>query len=165
MATRPRRPVVVSQLLYLLPDGSPDPANTTDCGESCCTSVIATARGVRIGPGCVRQALGKAETNGSTTAHDLGWYLSRFGLSTDRGQNSSRVELEQRIGSGCWSLALGSWIAPGYGHWEVFYDFGPQNLWAMDPYTGRDVEHSADEYDRLSEQSNVYIKDPTPRRY
>lgn len=163
MAHRPRRPAIISQLLYLDPDGAPDPAATTDCGESCVSSILATDRQLRLSPGCIRQAWGKPASNGSSTAHDITWICGKLGLTSSRNQGESRVELQSKVAAGWWAVALGEWIASGIEHWMLFYDFGPQNLWAMDPWNGKDTEVSNATFDQLYAGTCVFVQDKHPR--
>ena len=54
-----------------LPDGSPDPQQYNDCGETCVAGVLAAKSGVCVHPGDVRQALGGVTRSGLTTSADL----------------------------------------------------------------------------------------------
>jgi hypothetical protein len=160
---RPRRPIVLSQLTYPLPDGRPDPQNFNDCGESCVSSVLATSSGVMIDPGALRQALGGTDRSGITTAGNLQYLLSRLGVDASVASGVDRPELESKVGTGHWVIALGYFQGPNELHWCVVYDYGRWRVWFMDPWVGRVRALAWHTYGSLREGSAVVCRDRNPR--
>lgn len=164
MDRRPRRPVAVSQLLYMLPDGSPDPDSPTDCGETCITSVLMTARGLKIAPGCLRQSLGAGRVDGRTTAADLATLLEGLALRPFVETDGDRILASKRMASSHWLITLGYFDGPNELHWVVTYDFGRARVWFMDPWVGRVRSRLWPTFMNQYENEWVAVPDPVGRK-
>lgn len=163
MDRRPRRPRLIGQLTYPLPDGSPDPASPQDCGESCVSSIVSVARGIDIAPGCLREALGGPAASGITTAVQLAWLLDRLAVQASIATGNSVTELRLKVGSGHWVLPLGYWAGPLELHWVVLYDYGPIRNWFMDPWYRANRSMRSRQMQGLFEGTAVVVRDPNPR--
>lgn len=161
---RPRRPVVVSQLRYPLPDGSPDPQAAQDCGESCVSSILATASGIALAPGALREALGGPNRAGQTTASDLEWLLSRLGVGCTQGAGLEMTKLRSKVGAGYWVIALGYYQGPNELHWVIAYDYGSMRVWYMDPWVGRVRVSLWPAFGNLTQGSYIEVRDKFPRK-
>jgi hypothetical protein len=155
--------VAVSQLLYVLPDGQLDPEAPNDCGESCITSLFATARGMTLSPGCVRQMLGGHTRTGLTDAVALSSVLGALEMKPKRGAGGDRLVLSNEVADGHWVIVLGNYAAPGVPHWVVLYDYGPMRAWFMDPWTGRLRSKLWSAFMNLYLESWVSVPDPVHR--
>lgn len=139
----PPVPPRVSQIYALLPDGSRDPANTTDCGEACCVAAWAAYGGLRIPPGCARQALGLSPDNGSTEATDLSRFFGGVGLSSQRHSYAParhRELLEACGRRGHLVAVLGYWQGRAELHWILGYGAHDRTEWYMDPWVAEYVQ-------------------------
>lgn len=160
---RPRRPVAVSQLLYVLPDGQLDPEAPNDCGETCVTSLFTTARGLTLAPGCVRQMLGGHNRTGLTDAGALTTVLDALAMRPSSGSGGDRLVLSNKVADGDWVITLGHWVSPAVAHWVVLYDYGPMRAWFMDPWTGRVRSKLWSAFMNLYLRSWVAVPDPVHR--
>lgn len=134
---RPPRPQLVGQLVALLPDGQVDPAAATDCGEACVSSAVAVARGLALGPGCLRESLGKPEYDGRTTPDDLGRLCEAFRMDPRVGRSSgpNPASVRRRLRAKRYVALLGYFESSQFLHWVLAYDYGEHGVWVMDPWT------------------------------
>lgn len=160
---RPRRPALISQLRALDPGGAPDPAASTDCGESCVASVFRTRRGVLLSPGCVRQMLSKPTYAGNTTPDDVRTAGDALQLQPLRHDDLSPVRVKAALDNKHWLVALGYWQGPNELHWVLAYDYGAGVVWFMDPWTGRYRELQWATWQSLGQGKGVAFPDPIGR--
>jgi hypothetical protein len=129
----------VPQQSALLPDGSLDPANQTDCGEACLSIVAVAAGQGYLSPGCFRQWLGKPESNGVTTAEDLSIGLARLRIRhtvEEISDTAAEDALRHFASVGQLAIILGSWEFPQFDHWMVSGRLSDNGVWVSDPWTG-----------------------------
>lgn len=156
----PAPPPAVGQLVALLPDGSPDPAAATDCGEACVSSVLRAIRGLDLSPGCIRQSMGKAQSDGRTTGEDLRSFLQLTGIRS-RVQSASgayKAGVTRPLHRGRYVILLGYWDGPGFLHWVVGYGAHPHGLWVMDPWPGRHTFIPWSDVTQLGEGTIVHVR-------
>lgn len=128
---------VVGQNRASLPDGAVDPEHSTDCGEACCSAVMAYFGYGFLPPGCVRAWLGRPGGSGETTGPDLASLLSRLRLKTSVEyveETALQAVLEAVFQSGGLGILLGAWVAPSLQHWNVTHMTVPEGVWCMDPW-------------------------------
>lgn len=133
-------PPVVGQLQARLPDGQLDPAQATDCGWACLASALVGISGVDIAPGCLRQAAGLSEWNGTSTARDITRVARGLGLSAEPrifGTGQLWHALEGLRHHGVYMLVLGGWLDPVVGHWVLAYERASTVVEVMGPYDAR----------------------------
>jgi len=124
------------------PEGTTDPAGSTDCGEACLESAVLARRGLRVAAGCIRQGLELPPTNGSTTGEQLALVWKAFGgeATVRRGESAQAsphgLTLRQ---DGRYRLLLGEWIEPGMEHWVLAYHTEGEETWVMDPWTASHI--------------------------
>lgn len=133
-------PPVVGQRVARLPDGRLDPADETDCGWACLSSALVGISGLDITPGCLRQAAGLTEWNGTSTAGDI-WRVAR-GLGLDaviRTFNRDQLwpQMKALRHHGAYMMLLGGWLDPTVGHWVLAYERGASVVEVMGPYDAR----------------------------
>ena len=129
-------PPVISQTQARLPDGSPDPAGPTDCGEACVASVMAHHTGLTFAPGAIRQALGLPPTDGSTTPVDLARVLGAFGCDPSSIPCPNEVSITSwgdYTGPGRAVLWLNHLYGPDQAHWVLAFSVTHAGPIAMDP--------------------------------
>lgn len=129
-------PPVVGQLVTRLPDGSIDPADYTDCGESCLASAIEGLGLPHFSAGCIRQALGLPENNGTSTAVELGELCRGIGVvavETEYSMPELWGELMRLRRHGRYCVMLGDWITAGVGHWVLAYERDNRVVTVMGP--------------------------------
>lgn len=132
-------PPVVSQLNAVNPDGSVDPAATTDCGEACAASALRGFGKLQLSPGCIRQAIGDPVQNGRTVGGELERVFRQSGLvATVSGLSGDALwkALRRLRRHGRYCLILGAWIEPDQLHWRLLYERDALNVSFMDPWTG-----------------------------
>lgn len=136
---RPRHPLpIVGQRAMTLPDGTEDPAGSTDCGEACCSIVLEAFDLAAPSPGCIREAMGLPSSFGDTTAFNLERFLKSYRLDvvTDFWRPSQvSVHAHHLRMSGGLAILLGRWVFPTSEHWMVTAGIGADELWFSDPWT------------------------------
>lgn len=142
-------PPIISQLHAVEPGGIIDPASTTDCGESCCASVISVATSFTVEPGCIREAMNLPRTNGSTTAADIARLLGAMAGKTtiyDGGAKMAWSVLGTLRRHGCYTLILGNWLSVDALHWYLAFARSSDRVECMDPWTATYVDVSREEF-------------------
>lgn len=133
-------PPVVSQLQALLPDGNVDPARATDCGWACLSSALAGISGIDLAPGCLREAAGLSEWNGTSTANQVLGVARRLGVNAEAATFGSPTlwrQLRRLRNHGRYMMLLGGWIDPTIGHWVLAYSRDSEAVEVMGPYSSR----------------------------
>lgn len=133
-------PPVLNQHFATLPDGSPDPAALTDCGETCCASELAAWRHELVSIGSVRLAFGLPDGSGVSGAAQFVPFLDGRGLPA-YGHELAARRAAGLIRSQCRDrrrhvLALGWFQGNVELHWIVCYGSHRLGVWAMDPWLG-----------------------------
>ena len=126
----------------LLPDGSPDPQQYNDCGETCVAMVIAALTGVLMEPGAIRQQLGGSERSGLTTGTDLVTAFALNGVSASTAEHGASVGWDVCVaayGQAEPAIILGNWLSPDCLHWMLLDDKHPGYLTMIDPWTGTET--------------------------
>jgi hypothetical protein len=139
-------PVPVSQMGQQLPDGSVDPAASTDCGEACLSSAITTVTGLPFGAGCIRQALQLPSGDGRTTSDMLARVWRAFGRHAKVGAGDIWKALPSGVTfkrHGMYRLLLGNYDGP-YLHWVLAYENDLTDYAVMDPWRGANVVYDLD---------------------
>lgn len=141
---------LVGQNAPSLPDGSPDPAHLTDCGEACCSIVLRAFKSLSLSPGCIRDAMGKPPASGLTTAPDLIAFLSHFPLAarpvTLTANAARHYLLTEPTNESC-AIALGTWVSADFQHWVVCGQRGAAGVWQSDPWPPAHVLKTWAEFD------------------
>lgn len=153
-------PPVVSQLHALGPDGVPDEAAASDCGEACVASVLTVHTSYLLAPGCVRQALGKPRVSGLTTAGDLSGVLRGFGVDSWIRTEPAHVwdDMARLRHFGRYVLVLGHWLQPSLLHWMLAYERDRDDLLCMDPWRANLIRMSAMEYETQDSGTSVVAR-------
>ena len=142
-------PPIVAQRSTVGPTGEVDSAGSTDCGEACLSSAILAVRGIRIAPGCLRQALSLPPDNGSTTGAQLAvlWEgvgrkaaVRDLGVDILAGRDATLRRAEK------YAVILGTWILPDLQHWMLAYHRQRGTWRVMDPWRGALVELSPGDF-------------------
>lgn len=131
-------PPVVSQLQARLPDGQVDPARATDCGWACLSSALCGVKGIDLAPGCLREAAGLSEWNGTSTAAQIVSIGQRLGLDASAaifGTDRLWRQLRRLRRHGRYVMLLGGWIDPTIGHWVLAYERDATSVEVMGPYS------------------------------
>lgn len=133
-------PPTINQRTAVLPDGSTDPAATTDCGEACLSAAVGVFSGIVLSPGCIRQALGRPQYDGRTTGPELVEALDAFGLRSrffEPDAVGAWALCHELRKTGNLAIVLGRWEVFDALHWVLAYEGHQEFVWAMDPWNGR----------------------------
>lgn len=154
-------PPIVSQLQSRLPDGGLDPANHSDCGESCLASAFRALRFMSMSPGCVRQSLGLPFSDGSTTASELAyWWNGVHGVA--EVAERSKIEIWDELGllrhHGWYQVVLGFWVQPGFLHWVLAYERTRAGVLVMEPFSGQRALYLEDKVVSLASDAQVWLR-------
>jgi len=133
----------------VLPDGSVDPQQYNDCGETNVAATVRAIRGVPKEPGEYRQQLGGPSRSGLTTADDLVRLLALNNVSAHAISTDALHAWNLCVSA--WSnrnpvYALGSWLSPASLHWLSLRDKRPEFLVFGDPWTGTEVSIAHDRW-------------------
>lgn len=130
---------VWNQLDDPLPDGNLDPQAAMDCGEECVAMAVAACGGPGIPAGVFRALLGGPQRRGSTTAADLSYLLTLFGVANHPRQadpDAAWTEWQHSDVAGFLAIALGYWVTPGFLHWVLVRACDPGTVQFNDPWGG-----------------------------
>jgi hypothetical protein len=147
-----------NQLNDPLPDGALDPQSTTDCGEESTAMAIAACGGPPLPAGVLRQILGGPGRTGATTAADLSYLLTLFGVKNHVRQanaDAAWLEWQHSFQARYLVLALGYWVTPGYAHWVLVRETDSNAVLFNDPWGGQIRTLSRDEAQKL--YMGVYV--------
>jgi hypothetical protein len=110
-----------SQLRMVMPDGNPDPFQTSDCGETCVSMVVACVHGVAVSSGSIRATIHGVGGTGLTTGADLvrafaAYHVQAATVDVQAPSLQSAVASVLAVGRPC--IILGIWPTPGGAlHW------------------------------------------------
>lgn len=128
-----------NQLDDPLPDAAQDPYATTDCGEESTAMAIAACGGPNLPAGVLRQLLGGPQRPGVSSAPDLSYLLGLFKIPSHPRMcdaDTAWIEWSHAFDAGKLIVALGYWVSPGYLHWVLIRQTGPQEITFNDPWGG-----------------------------
>jgi hypothetical protein len=124
----------------LLPDGSPDPAQYNDCGETCVSMVVAAVHGTPIEAGSVRQAIGGSSRSGLTIGADLVAAFSYYNVAAASQDLPGPIALSViralRLQANP-TIVLGRWLNPSSLHWILVWDTAAGIVGYCDPWSGQ----------------------------
>ncbi len=157
-------PPYVDQMDARLPDGLPDPDRATDCGFACVSAVFEALMGLKIAPGCFREALLPAHVDGRTTPDDLVRLLHRLGgratpvyFPLGGGSDGDWEALAVARHHRQYRIVLGNFHGINLAHWMLEYERRDGLAYFMDPLVSNDVALDRGHYSVLSSGVHVVV--------
>jgi Papain-like cysteine protease AvrRpt2 len=150
-----------SQRQAILPDGNLDPQAYNDCGETCCSMVIASVHGCPVNPGSVRASIGGPSRSGLTTCTDLvqafAYYHVDASCQSDRAAVAWK-SIQAILATERPAIMLGTWPTPGgFLHWMIATAIEGTTIHYINPWGGVRSTLSQVEFNRLFAGSVVAV--------
>jgi hypothetical protein len=129
-----------SQRQAILPDGALDPQAYNDCGETCCSMIIAGVHGCPVNPGSIRASLGGPSRSGLTTCLDLIQALANYNVASSCESERASLawqSMKTLLAMDRPAIMLGTWPTPGGAlHWMVATAIVGAEIHYINPWGG-----------------------------